>query len=51
MDESALVADRMHEHLRHASDPVSVLNRFVRTLTTEEARHLRAMLEGPEGRE
>lgn len=51
VDESALVADRMHEHLRHASDPVSVLNRFVRTLTTEEARHLRAMLEGPGGRE
>ncbi|GAA0595327.1 BlaI/MecI/CopY family transcriptional regulator [Actinomadura livida] len=47
VDESELVAGRMRDHLRHASDPVSVLNRFVRTLSSEEARHLREMLEGP----
>jgi hypothetical protein len=37
----------MHDQLRHARDPVSVLNRFVRTLGGEEARHLREMLEAP----
>nr|WP_279433664.1 BlaI/MecI/CopY family transcriptional regulator [Actinomadura sp. KC345] len=49
VDESELVADRMHEHLRHANDPVNVLNRFVRTLSSEEARHLREMLKGSGG--
>ncbi|MFI0481426.1 BlaI/MecI/CopY family transcriptional regulator [Actinomadura sp. 9N215] len=47
VDESELVAGRMREHLRHASDPVGVLNRFVRTLSGEEARQLREMLDDP----
>jgi predicted transcriptional regulator len=47
VDESALVADRMREHLRHASDPAGALNRFVRTLSSEEARQLREILDGP----
>ncbi|TMR01835.1 BlaI/MecI/CopY family transcriptional regulator [Actinomadura soli] len=48
VDESELVAGRMREHLRHASDPGGVLNRFVRTLTDEEARQLRGFLDRPE---
>ncbi|HEY8482021.1 MAG TPA: BlaI/MecI/CopY family transcriptional regulator [Spirillospora sp.] len=51
VDESDLVAGRMHEHLRHASDPVAVLNRFVRTLSGEETRRLREILDGREERE
>ncbi len=47
VDESELVAGRMRAHLRHASDPVSVLNRFVRTLSSEEARQLRELLDDP----
>lgn len=47
VDESELVAGRMHDHLRHASDPGSVLNQFVRTLSSEEARQLRESLENP----
>ncbi|NDU72390.1 BlaI/MecI/CopY family transcriptional regulator [Actinomadura sp. DSM 109109] len=47
VDESELVAGRMRDHLRHASDPGSVLSQFVRTLSSEEARQLRASLEGP----
>ncbi|WUH99864.1 BlaI/MecI/CopY family transcriptional regulator [Spirillospora sp. NBC_00431] len=47
VDESELVADRMREHLRHASDPAGVLNRFARTLSDEEARQLRAVLDAP----
>ncbi|QKG24430.1 BlaI/MecI/CopY family transcriptional regulator [Actinomadura verrucosospora] len=48
VDESALVADRMHDQLRHASDPGSVLSRFVRTLSPEEERKLRELLGGAE---
>ncbi|KAB2374177.1 BlaI/MecI/CopY family transcriptional regulator [Actinomadura montaniterrae] len=48
VDESALVADRMRDQLRHASDPGSVLSRFVRTLTPEEERKLREILGGAE---
>lgn len=48
VDESDLVAGRMHEHLRHASDPGTVLNRFARSLTAEEARTLREFLDRPE---
>ncbi|GLZ11487.1 hypothetical protein Acsp04_17220 [Actinomadura sp. NBRC 104425] len=44
VDESRLVADRMRDHLRHASDPSSVLSRFVQSLTAEEADALRAVL-------
>ncbi|MBT2207920.1 MULTISPECIES: BlaI/MecI/CopY family transcriptional regulator [Actinomadura] len=46
IDESELVAGRMREHLRLASDPGTVLSRFVSTLSDEEARQLRAFLEG-----
>ena len=44
VDEARLVADRMHDHLRHASDATSVLSRFVQTLTEEEERELRRIL-------
>ncbi|TDC56428.1 BlaI/MecI/CopY family transcriptional regulator [Actinomadura sp. KC345] len=47
VDESRLVADRMRDHLRHASDPSSVLSRFVQTLTSDEERALRAVLDRP----
>jgi predicted transcriptional regulator len=46
VDESALVADRMRDHLRHASDPGGVLSRFVRTLSPDEERKLREILGG-----
>lgn len=46
VDEARLVADRMHEHLRHASDATSVLSRFVQTLSSEEERELRRILAG-----
>ncbi|WP_141578905.1 BlaI/MecI/CopY family transcriptional regulator [Actinomadura sp. WMMA1423] len=48
VDESELVAGRMREHLRHASDPGNVLNRFARSLSAEEARELREFLDRPE---
>lgn len=44
VDESLLVADRMHGHLRHASDPCTVLSRFVQNLTADEERALRDVL-------
>ncbi|WP_018653618.1 BlaI/MecI/CopY family transcriptional regulator [Actinomadura flavalba] len=44
VDESRLVADRMREHLRYASDPPGVLTQFVQTLTSEEEAALRAVL-------
>jgi predicted transcriptional regulator len=47
VDESRLVADRMRDHLRHASDPSSVLSRFVADLTADEEEALRAVLERP----
>lgn len=49
VDESELVAGRMHDHLRHASDPGTVLNRFARSLSVEEARKLREFLDRSEG--
>ena len=49
VDESELVAGRMHDHLRHASDPGTVLNRFARSLSGEEARTLREYLDRPKG--
>ncbi|WP_131735499.1 BlaI/MecI/CopY family transcriptional regulator [Actinomadura roseirufa] len=48
IDESEFVADRMHDHLRHASDPGGVLSRFVQALSADEARKLRELL-GREG--
>ncbi|TDC93079.1 BlaI/MecI/CopY family transcriptional regulator [Actinomadura sp. 7K507] len=45
VDESRLVADRMRDHLRHASDPSSVLSRFVQTLTSDEEETLRMILD------
>ncbi|MEW2353118.1 BlaI/MecI/CopY family transcriptional regulator [Spirillospora sp. NPDC029432] len=48
VDESRLVADRMHDHLRLASDPSTVLSRFVQNLSSDEERALRAVLRGPE---
>ena len=47
VDESSLVADRMRDHLRHASDPFSVLSRFVQTLTSDEEETLRMILGRP----
>jgi predicted transcriptional regulator len=44
VDESRLVADRMHHHLSYASDASSVLSRFVQTLSAEEERALRLVL-------
>ncbi|GLW67168.1 hypothetical protein Arub01_54110 [Actinomadura rubrobrunea] len=45
VDESELVAGRMRDHLRHASDPGGVLSRFVETLSPDEARKLREILD------
>ncbi|MEU5876231.1 BlaI/MecI/CopY family transcriptional regulator [Spirillospora sp. NPDC047279] len=47
VDESELVADRMHDHLRRANDPGSVLSRFVETLSADEVRSLREILRPP----
>lgn len=44
VDEARIVADRMHDHLRFASDPSSVLSEFVRTLSAKEAQALRDSL-------
>ncbi|RFU40237.1 BlaI/MecI/CopY family transcriptional regulator [Actinomadura logoneensis] len=49
VNEADVVAGRMHEHLRFASDQRHALSRFVETLTGEQARILRAVLDdGPE---
>jgi predicted transcriptional regulator len=45
VDESELVAGRMRDHLRHASDPGSVLSQFAQSLSAEEARKLREFLD------
>jgi predicted transcriptional regulator len=45
VDEARLVAGRMHDHLSYASNPSSVLSQFVQTLSAEEARALRDVLE------
>lgn len=45
VDEARLVADRMHDQLSYASDPSSVLSRFVQTLSAEEAQALREILD------
>ncbi|MFI0352626.1 BlaI/MecI/CopY family transcriptional regulator [Actinomadura sp. 9N407] len=47
VDESRLVADRMHDHLRHASDPSSALSRFVQNLSPDEEDALRSLLRRP----
>ncbi|MEO5877153.1 MAG: BlaI/MecI/CopY family transcriptional regulator [Streptosporangiaceae bacterium] len=47
VDEARLVADRMHDHLRLASDSASVLSQFVRALTPQEEAALRAILDLP----
>lgn len=47
VDESRLVADRMRDHLRYASDPSSVLTRFVADLSPDEEKALRAVLGEP----
>ncbi|WP_019632422.1 BlaI/MecI/CopY family transcriptional regulator [Actinomadura atramentaria] len=44
VDESRLVASRMHDHLRYASDPSGVLAQFVRSLSSEEEAALRSVL-------
>lgn len=44
VDEADVVAGRMHEHLRLASDQQYVLSRFVETLSGEQARILRVVL-------
>lgn len=45
VDEAQLVSDRMHDQLRHASDTSSVLTRFVKSLSPEDERALRQILE------
>jgi len=45
VDEARLVADRMHDHLRYASDSSSVLSQFVEVLSSEEVAELRQILE------
>ncbi|MFC4907673.1 BlaI/MecI/CopY family transcriptional regulator [Actinomadura gamaensis] len=46
VDEAEVVAGRMHEHLRFASDQRHALSRFVETLNSEQTDMLRAVLEG-----
>lgn len=50
VDEARLVAGRMHDHLRFANDPRSVLSRFVQSLSADEERALRQVLDSS-GRE
>lgn len=45
VNESRLVADRMHGHLRRAGDCSGVLSQFVAALSPEEAAELRRILE------
>ncbi|GAA1553894.1 BlaI/MecI/CopY family transcriptional regulator [Actinomadura kijaniata] len=47
VDESKLVAGRMRDQLRVASDPAGVLAQFVRTLNADETAALRELLDGP----
>ncbi|WP_106401164.1 BlaI/MecI/CopY family transcriptional regulator [Actinocorallia populi] len=49
VDESRLVADRMNDHLRFASDPSGVLSQFVEILSPQDAAALRQILEHREG--
>ncbi|MEU5883291.1 BlaI/MecI/CopY family transcriptional regulator [Spirillospora sp. NPDC047279] len=46
VNESKLVADRMHEHLRYAHDPSDALGAFVQNLSVAEAKALREILAG-----
>ncbi|GAA2103502.1 BlaI/MecI/CopY family transcriptional regulator [Actinomadura alba] len=46
VDEPRLVADRMCDHLRYASDPCHALNQFVRSLNPDEEQLLRTVLDG-----
>ncbi|WP_019634409.1 BlaI/MecI/CopY family transcriptional regulator [Actinomadura atramentaria] len=45
VDESRLVANRMHQHLRHASDPHGVLAQFLQELSPEQENALRDLLD------
>ncbi|MEV4252523.1 BlaI/MecI/CopY family transcriptional regulator [Spirillospora sp. NPDC049652] len=45
VEEADVVAGRMHEHLRLASDQQHVLSRFIETLSVEQARLLHALLD------
>ncbi|SEG66935.1 Penicillinase repressor [Thermomonospora echinospora] len=45
VDETRLVAGRMYDHLRFANDPRSVLSRFVQSLSADEERALRQILD------
>ncbi|ROO89029.1 CopY family transcriptional repressor [Actinocorallia herbida] len=45
VDEARLVAGRMHDHLRYASDSFNVLSQFVKTLSPAEEEALRRILE------
>lgn len=47
VNESELVAERMFDHLRVASDPSSALSQFVEGLHPREAAQLRALLDRP----
>ncbi|MFC0037234.1 BlaI/MecI/CopY family transcriptional regulator [Actinomadura rayongensis] len=44
VDESRLVAHRMHRHLRHASDPHGVLGQFLQELSPDQEQVLRDLL-------
>lgn len=45
VDESDLIADRMHSQLRHAHDRAGALGQFVTGLTDDEEAALRQVLE------
>lgn len=49
VDESDLIADRMHSQLRHAHDRAGALGQFVTGLTDDEEAALRMVLEQLEG--
>lgn len=49
VDESGLIADRMHSQLRHAHDRAGALGQFVTGLTDDEEAALRSILDDLEG--
>lgn len=49
VDESDLIASRMHSQLRHANDPAGALGQFVSGLSPDEEEALRSVLGDPGG--
>lgn len=49
--EADLIADRMHNHLRHAHDPAGALGQFVSGLNADEEQALRQVLDQLDGPE